>query len=87
MHHYIPFVLLNMLSYLKNQNKSLNIKDSTYSGSTMGDYMRPKTAPGSEGGENLFTLRSVHLFLVYQKYLMFCVKISAFYKSSFCKDY
>jgi hypothetical protein len=27
------------------------------SGSTMGDYMRPKTAPGSEGGATLFTLR------------------------------
>jgi hypothetical protein len=23
----------------------------------MGDYMRPKTAPGSEGGATLFTLR------------------------------
>lgn len=26
-------------------------------GSTMGDYMRPKTAPGNEGGSTLFTLR------------------------------
>jgi hypothetical protein len=34
------------------------------SGSTMGDYMRPKTAPGSEGGATLFTLRyfTQHLF-------------------------
>jgi len=30
----------------------------------MGDYMRPKTAPGSEGGATLFTLRyfTQHLF-------------------------
>ncbi|VDI57338.1 serine/threonine-protein kinase ULK4 [Mytilus galloprovincialis] len=35
---------------------NLDLLDVTRPGSTMGDYMRPKTAPGSEGGENLFTL-------------------------------
>lgn len=32
-------------------------------GSTMGDYMRPKTAPGNEGGSTLFTLRWNKFFL------------------------
>lgn len=30
--------------------------EGTRPGSTMGDYMRPKTAPGNEGGSTLFTL-------------------------------
>lgn len=34
---------------------NLDLLDVTRPGSTMGDYMRPKTAPGSEGG-SLFTL-------------------------------
>lgn len=33
-------------------------------GSTMGDYMRPKTAPGNEGGSTLFTLRWNRVFFI-----------------------
>lgn len=35
---------------------NLDLLEVTRPGSTMGDYMRPKTAPGSEGGATLFTL-------------------------------
>ncbi|KAK6166744.1 hypothetical protein SNE40_023371 [Patella caerulea] len=34
----------------------LDTGDGTRPGSTMGEYLRPKTAPGSDGGESLFTL-------------------------------
>ncbi|KAK3093040.1 hypothetical protein FSP39_010415 [Pinctada imbricata] len=34
----------------------LDIPEGTRPGSTLGDYMRPKTAPGNEGASTLFTL-------------------------------
>jgi hypothetical protein len=48
---------VSVIILYEKRNVIHSVRNKLILGSTMGDYMRPKTAPGNEGGSTLFTLR------------------------------